>query len=370
MRKYENCIYGSLKQRFTACNEPFDGVSQPICCAADLQVGEWGTIRQLAYLLLLAALSCVSLALGGCDGNSLVGTSAQAGPLSASPSLVAFGSVPEGQSASTSISLKNSGQTAVQVTQVGVTGKAFSVSGVSDLPVSVGAGGTYQLSVNFSPQGTGTEAGQLTIASNASSEAMVIGLNGVGVSGSALSANTNAVAFGNVALNTVATQSITLSNGSTPVSISAATVAGTGFSLSGSTFPIVLSAGQATTLNVQFAPTVNGPATGTLTIVSTASSNPTTVVTLSGTGTIGGSYQVDLSWEAPTDSQDPVAGYEIYRSSSGASSYQLLTSSMLTNNSYVDNSVQSGQTYDYVVESVDASGVASAPSNIATVAIP
>ena len=370
MRKYERCVPGSFKQRFTADNEPFNDDAQAICCAEDLRVGEGGTVRQLAYLLLLAVLSCLSLALSSCGGNSLVGTSAQAGPLSASPSLVAFGSVSTGQSASTSISVKNSSSTAVQLTQVSVTGQAFSVSGVGDLPVSVGAGGTFQLSVIFSPQSTGTEAGQLTIASNASSAAMVIGLNGVGMGGPALSANTNAVAFGNVALNTVATQSITLSNGSAPVSISAATVAGTGFSLSGGVFPIDLSAGQTATLNVQFEPTGSGPAAGTLTIVSTDLSNPTTVISLSGTGIIGGSYQVDLTWEAPTDSQDPVVGYDIYRSPSGASSYQLLTSPMLTTNSYIDNTAEGGQSYDYIVESVNSSGVESAPSNIANVAIP
>jgi len=36
----------------------------------------------------------------------------------------------------------------------------------------------------------------------------------------------------------------------------------------------------------------------------------------------------------------------------------------------VDSSVQDGQTYDYIVESVDAAGVTSAPSNTAVVPIP
>jgi fibronectin type 3 domain-containing protein len=37
---------------------------------------------------------------------------------------------------------------------------------------------------------------------------------------------------------------------------------------------------------------------------------------------------------------------------------------------YTDTSVQAGLTYDYLVESVDASGVTSAPSNVATVTLP
>ncbi len=376
MRKSESRLFGSLKQRFLADNEPIESVSQPIYCAADLQVGERTSVRLLACSRLIAALSCIPLALCGCGGNSLVGTSTQAGSLSASPGLVAFGSVPIGQSVSSNVSVTNSGSTAMQVTQVNVTGQTFSVSGVGDLPATIAAGSTYQFNVNFSPQGLGTASGQLQIASNAASNAMVIGLNGLGISGPPLSTNANSISFGSVALNTVATQPITLTNGSAPLSISAATVAGTGFSLSGSTFPISLSAGQATTLNVQFAPTAAGPATGTLTITSTSADAPTTVVSLSGTGitagtgTPGGSYEVDLSWNAPSSSQDPVAGYNVYRSPTGASSYQKLNASIVAGTTYTDSTVQAGQSYDYIVQSADVSGVESSPSNTASATLP
>jgi fibronectin type 3 domain-containing protein len=47
-----------------------------------------------------------------------------------------------------------------------------------------------------------------------------------------------------------------------------------------------------------------------------------------------------------------------------------LNSSAITQTTYVDSAAQSGQAYDYIVESVDASGTASAPTNIASVAIP
>jgi fibronectin type 3 domain-containing protein len=77
-----------------------------------------------------------------------------------------------------------------------------------------------------------------------------------------------------------------------------------------------------------------------------------------------------LSWDAPTSSPDPVAGYNVYRSPSGASSYQQLNSSVVTQTTYVDTTVQAGQNYDYIVESVDASGVTSVPSNMADVVVP
>jgi len=47
-----------------------------------------------------------------------------------------------------------------------------------------------------------------------------------------------------------------------------------------------------------------------------------------------------------------------------------LNSSPETETAYVDSTVVSGQIYDYIAESVDASGVESSPSNIFSVAIP
>ena len=79
---------------------------------------------------------------------------------------------------------------------------------------------------------------------------------------------------------------------------------------------------------------------------------------------------MNLSWRAPSSSSDPVSGYNVYRSPSGASSYQQVNPSMLTGTTYTDSTVQAGQNYDYIVESVDASGVESAPSNTASAAIP
>jgi len=77
-----------------------------------------------------------------------------------------------------------------------------------------------------------------------------------------------------------------------------------------------------------------------------------------------------LSWDAPTSSTDPVAGYNVYRSPSGTPAYQQINTAVVTQTTYVDASVQNGQTYDYIVESVDPSGIESAPSNTAAVIVP
>jgi len=176
------------------------------------------------------------------------------------------------------------------------------------------------------------------------------------------------VSFGSVVLNSPASQSVTLtSTGTAAVTINAVTATGTGFSASGATFPMTLNPGRALTLSVQFDPITTGSASGLLTVTSNSSTDPTVVISLSGTGA---PHEVDLIWNAPSASlADPVTGYHIYRALGGSSSYQLVSSSN-PEPAFADTTVQSGLAYDYIVKSVDASGMESTPSNMASVTIP
>ncbi len=101
---------------------------------------------------------------------------------------------------------------------------------------------------------------------------------------------------------------------------------------------------------------------------STGGDSQSTVIQLLGSGAQpAAQHKVQLTWQAPTGS---IAGYRVYRMTDGSSSYAELNSSVDTQTSYVDATVQSGQTYDYVVTSVDGGGVESAYSNPTTVTIP
>ncbi|MFZ0744433.1 MAG: choice-of-anchor D domain-containing protein, partial [Terracidiphilus sp.] len=212
-----------------------------------------------------------------------------------------------------------------------------------------------------------TQTGTLTATAGSVSKTFAIQLN---ASQPTLSINTSTISFGDVTLNTTATQSVTLTSaGTAAVTVNSATATGTGFSLSGATFPATLNPGQTASLGVKFDPTTSGSASGKVTISSNSSTNPTATVSLSGTG-LATSYLVTLTWNAPSNSPDPVAGYNVYRAPTGTGSYQLMNSSPDTQTSYADSNVQSGLAYDYEVKSVDASGVESAPSNITTATIP
>ena len=140
-------------------------------------------------------------------------------------------------------------------------------------------------SVGFTANVSAVAAAQtVTLSASASgtSKTFALQLNPATIT---LSINATSVAFGNVATNTSATQSVTLtSTGTQPVTISAATLAGAGFTLSGPAFPATLNPGQAATLNIQFLPTAAGPMTGQLSIVSNSVTNGTASIAVSGTG--------------------------------------------------------------------------------------
>jgi len=214
---------------------------------------------------------------------------------------------------------------------------------------------------------TSAQAVTLTASAGGISESFALQLN-VGAAGPTLSVNASSIAFGSVGLNEPATQPLVLtSSGSKPVTISTATLTGAGFTMSGVTFPVTLNPGQAATLTVEFDPATAGAVTGKLTLTSNSSTGSTTTISLTGTGA---APQVDLVWNAPSSTSDPIAGYNIYRSTSGSSSYELLNSSVDPKTSYVDTTVQTKLTYDYEVRSVDDSGVESSPSNTTSVTVP
>jgi fibronectin type 3 domain-containing protein len=81
-------------------------------------------------------------------------------------------------------------------------------------------------------------------------------------------------------------------------------------------------------------------------------------------------YETQITWVAPVNSPDPVAGYDVFRALSPGTSYQQINSTEVTSLAYTDLTVADGSTYNYIVESVDAEGNTSVPSNTATLAIP
>lgn len=98
-----------------------------------------------------------------------------------------------------------------------------------------------------------------------------------------LSLSTSSMQFGDIAVGTAVTKSVTVtSTGNAPVNIKSDSITGPGFSLSGASFPTTLKPGQAVVLTVNFNPTAAGSALGRLSIASDAG---TQSVSLAGNGT-------------------------------------------------------------------------------------
>jgi len=100
----------------------------------------------------------------------------------------------------------------------------------------------------------------------------------------AMQVNPTSINFGNAVVGINLSQVLIIKNtGTATLTISQVTSAGSGFSVSGFSLPLNVSAGQQTTITVDFLPTVVGSASGNISIGSNAPTSPTSVG-LSGTG--------------------------------------------------------------------------------------
>jgi len=214
---------------------------------------------------------------------ALSGGAQTAGALSPSPASLNFGSVQVGSNQALPQTLTNSGGSTVTVTQVNPTGTGFSVSGLS-LPFNLAAGQSQAFNVTFTPSAVGSSSGNLAIISNASNSPLNVTLSGNGLAPGALTSSPSSLSFGSVQVGNNQQLSETVTNtGGVNVNISQATIAGTGFSMSGWA-PLVLTPGQRYTFTVTFTPPSPANDSGSVSIVSNAS-NPNLSVPLSGTGT-------------------------------------------------------------------------------------
>jgi hypothetical protein len=153
--------------------------------------------------------------------------------------------------------------------------------------------------------------------------------------------------------------------GVAPFAVSAAATSGLAINLISTTTTVCSVSGITVTVLAAGTCSITASQAGNANVAAAASVTQSFAVTQTAPAT-----GVELTWDAPTSSADPVAGYNVYRAPGGSSAYQLVNAAIETQTTYVDNTVVGGQTYDYIVESVDSSGVQSAPSNMAGITVP
>jgi len=99
--------------------------------------------------------------------------------LGASPTSVSFGNVSVGSKSSKTVALTNTGNSSVTVSQLAVAGSGFTASGLTT-PMTLAAGQSATFNVGFAPVAGGTDSGNVSVASSATSSPQ-IALSGSGV---------------------------------------------------------------------------------------------------------------------------------------------------------------------------------------------
>ncbi|MGA2978653.1 MAG: choice-of-anchor D domain-containing protein [Terriglobales bacterium] len=243
--------------------------------------------RHLANFLVIASgLLLLTLSASGKD--------IMRGRLAANPSPVAFGNTQAGATESLAVALSNYGETDVTITRVTMSGAGFSMGSFA-LPLTLQAGTATSATITFAPPGSGSFSGSVsfdTVAEDQVTNKVVLSLGGYGINADVLNPNPSSLAFGSVQVGNSANLSETLTNsGGSTITISQANLTGSGFSTSGLTLPLTLTANQSVTFTATFTPASAGAASGTLSVVSNASNSPLNIA-LSGTGTAAGQLAV------------------------------------------------------------------------------
>ncbi|MBZ5658922.1 MAG: choice-of-anchor D domain-containing protein [Acidobacteriia bacterium] len=103
-------------------------------------------------------------------------------------------------------------------------------------------------------------------------------------SAAAISVAPASVNFGSVAVGGTVSQSVTVSNpGGSALTVTQASTTASGFSITGATLPMTVAAGKQSTFTIVFAPKATGAVSGSVSVMSNASSTPSTV-SVNGTG--------------------------------------------------------------------------------------
>ena len=215
---------------------------------------------------------------------SATGVAASSQQISVVPTSASFGSVTVGTTNTQTMTLSNPGSANLNVSQATVSGSGFGLSGLT-LPLTVAPGKSAAFTVSFTPTAASSASGSLSLVSNAPTSPTTIPLSGSGAAVSVqLTASLTSLNYGNVNLGSTSSKTVTLTNtGNSSVSISQLSVSGAGFTASGLTAPLSLTAGQSTTFSVNFAPTAAGAVSGSVSVASNATNSPT-LIALTGSG--------------------------------------------------------------------------------------
>lgn len=233
----------------------------------------------------------------GC--SSLKGTpaampeAASSNAIAANTSSMDFGSVTVGSAKTLGISIANTSRHSVGLQQATINGAGVSLVS-PHLPLTLSGRQSVILTLRYAPQSAGTLSGSLMVTRSSNRPTITVSLSGIAAAASpgVVAASPASLAFGSVQAGASKSQSETLSNtGAASVTISQANMTGSDFTLSGLELPLTLEAGQSLTFNVLFSPHTGGSTSGSIALVSNASTQAPGIA-LSGIGIAPGQLAI------------------------------------------------------------------------------
>ncbi len=178
-----SAIYISGSQNFSQANDCTGSLTGGNTCTISVNFKPAAQGSHTAYLIIESDdpdEGEVYIVLSGIG----VDVTGQPGPpdIDVSPVTVDFGNVPIGSSASSELIVSNRGMEALSITEISITGPAFTFSQTNNCSGSIPPGTGCTITVSFSPLRSGSLSGTLIINSNDTDEPVLnITLSGYGV---------------------------------------------------------------------------------------------------------------------------------------------------------------------------------------------
>lgn len=171
--------------QISVSGSPFSitGITPPMTLSAGQVTTATVTFAPLQAGSVDGSISIVSNATNSPTLISLNGTgSAPTLQLTASPTILNFGNVMVGNNATKTVTLTNTGNASLNISQISVSGPPFMASGTSP-PSTLSVGQSVTLSIAFSPTAAGAFNGSVSVLSNATDSPTLIVLTGTGMEG-------------------------------------------------------------------------------------------------------------------------------------------------------------------------------------------
>jgi hypothetical protein len=300
----------TVKLMNTSSSIPLSGISISITdstaftqtnnCPATLAVKSSCTIT-VTFTPEYAGSFAATISIADSDGTSpqevaLSGTGTQ--PVATlTPSTLGFGNVVVGTTSPAQIlTLSNSGTASLSITSITIT-QSTTFAETNTCGSTLAAGNSCKISVTFTPTGTWTSSGTLTVNDNASPAFQQASLSGTGIQ-SAVELSTKSLNFGNqVWQATSATKTVTITNSGT-ANLTITSIAVTGSNAADfaetNTCGNSLAPNASCSINATFTPKALGARSAAVTLTDNAANSPQTV-NLNGTGTTSVSF-TPKSW--------------------------------------------------------------------------